>query len=114
MATNVVLSMRGVTSSKLKKRPFDGIDMDPDFNGRRLSTEQDRRTSTRGDNFQRSLHHRQEDSGGHGRTEVTEPPHDNYRIQSPPDFPSRPFARRTRPVSVSRVHIMLRVNKNLQ
>ena len=85
--------------------------MDPDLNGRRSTTEQVRRPSTRGDNFQRSLHHRQEDSGGHGRTE---PPHDNYRIQSPPDFPSRPFARRTRPVSVSRVHIMLRVNKNLQ
>ena len=66
--------------------------MDPDLNGRRSTTEQVRRPSTRGDNFQRSLHHRQEDSGGHGRTE---PPHDNYRIQSPPDFPPRPFARRT-------------------
>ena len=113
MATNVVLSMRGVTSSKLKKRPFDGIDMDPDFNGRRLSTEQDRRTSTRGDNFQRSPQRRHEDSGGHGRTE---PSHDHYRLRSQPDFSQRPFARRTElnpPVSVSRVPILLRLNKNL-
>ena len=126
---------------QIEKRPFDGLDMVPEFSGRRSSHDQDRHTSDHRANFQGSPQHYHDNTGGQVRRRA-ESPNDNYRrtdphqrvrfrerqdldahlrdekrILSQQGFPSRPFGSTPStipPVPVSRVLIMPRLNDNLQ